>query len=90
MRSLQIHPPLSPPHALITVHQPPSKTRRRRNVMTTPADPPVAAPGDDDDASRSILPVCESMRGVGGAKLSESARMWVSGHAVRVFISDPS
>ena len=44
MRSLQIHPPLSPPHALITVHQPPSKTRRRRNVMTTPADPPVAAP----------------------------------------------
>ena len=44
MRSLQIHPPLSPPHALITVHQPPSKTRRRRNVMTTRADPPVAAP----------------------------------------------
>ena len=48
------------------------------------------SPGDDDDASRSILPVRESMRGVGGAKLSESARMWVSGHAVRVFISDPS
>ena len=72
MRSLQIHPPLSPHHALITVHQPPSKTRRRRNVMTTPADPPVAAPGVEGERS------CDKVRGLVEVGIQRST--WVSGY----------
>ena len=47
VRSVQWHPCPSVPHALITVHQPPSKTRRGRNITHTSSDPPVAAPSDE-------------------------------------------
>ena len=46
MRSLQIHPPPSPPHTLPTATQRVPKTPHGRTVMPTRPDPPVAAPGD--------------------------------------------
>ena len=55
MRSLKIHPPPSPPHALTTANQRVPKTPHGRTVMPTRPDPPVAAQDRVDHVVLSLI-----------------------------------
>ena len=62
MRSLQIHPPLSPPHALTTANQRVPKTPHGCTGMPTRPDPPVAAQWHGLKANLAQVPAHDVLR----------------------------